>query len=156
MNAAPPVKARRFIQIHLSTAVLLMIVTSGLLWANLSIRVTRDPVSEILGSGSNAADMRIVESGWPMSFRRQHMEILSNSILIHEANVSLQEANPGTTTTVSLVEDVGVGLTHDPLIRYESLAFNVAVGVVLLLAVAFAAEKLIRRRERSRLPEEPR
>jgi hypothetical protein len=141
---------RRWYQIHLSTAIVMIFVAGGLLWGNLAISVTKDPLYELFkGNEDDLRDHRIVEAGWPMRYRRQHMEMLPNSenISIQEINVRFQEVNPGTTTNVSFVKGVGVGVSLAPLIMYDVLAIDVAVGLAILSAVAIAAETLLRRRE---------
>jgi hypothetical protein len=110
---------RRWFQIHLSTALVLMVVAGGLLWANLGrSRVyisdydhTRGAATPILKS--------YVSYGWPVSAER------------------------GPPSIIFLVDDSGINLPIElPRTDYKRAWWNVPINLTFLMLLLVACERL--------------
>ena len=113
---------RRWFQIHLSTAVVLMFVAGGLMWANLRARKVEWDGSNI---GYVATRSPAFDYGWPQVILNDHYEWktpFDRSDLTDE------------TYKVQWW-------------RYDNLAINIATALALFCATAFMCEWSIRRRE---------
>jgi hypothetical protein len=118
-----PVKPRRFFQIHLSTAVVLMFVAAGLLYLNLTPMPNGYLSHGVNGSGRPVSDTRAAAYGCPIPF-------------FYLGTTTLYYSNYP--KTVSEYRDISPGL----------LALNVLANSLLLAATGSACEFLLRRRER--------
>ena len=134
MTADPP-KKRRWFRIHLSTAVVLMLVATGLVWAN----VRSSPKSK-----AKFAVQRFFQiipeprtRGWPWQYQTFYDD-------------------PDTQATFYDIVQEGQGLIQieATAINLKLLLLDILAVIAILAATAFASESLIRRR--SRKQQEPR
>jgi len=120
---------RRWFQIHLSTAVVLMLVAGVLLWANVRERqghryVTLDSEEAAVQSALGIHDPYSVVRGWPFT----HQEWLSSKTdIFKSALLAWAEAQ-----------------VYGNLWYPGSLAMNVLVALVILLSTASVCEWRIR------------
>jgi hypothetical protein len=117
----PAAKRRRFLQVHLSTLVVLMFVVGGLVWAN----VHRRNVSAVHECGTECA---YLVYGWP-----------SQMIV-----VNLQSYH----TFEGLESWFNGGIPARFYWRYAEAVLNIAVGACITVAIGISSEWFIRRRER--------
>jgi hypothetical protein len=117
---------RRWFQIHLSTAIVMMFAASGLLWLNL--RLVRATHPELIEFGPSSRTW-IETRGWPYA------------VCIREAINSYSFDGPFKETGVE-------ESTH-----WNAAWQNALVALITLIVIAFCAECFIRR-ERSCLPAE--
>jgi len=68
-----PMKERSWFRIHLSTAIVVMLSASGLLWANLREHIEEGIVGWETVDGA-LASMSSTNQGWPMYFRQSHSD----------------------------------------------------------------------------------
>jgi hypothetical protein len=132
-------KKRPWFQFHLSTAVVLMFVAGGLLWANM-----QPPYVSVLGG--DAWETKFQWSGWPIASEGEYddygrdMTCRKNGETNEEfsARVRLEAAERFDTA-------LGAGVLH----RYASwpeLMLNLVINMGILFAVAFVCEQCIRYR----------
>jgi hypothetical protein len=67
----------RRVQIHLSTAIVMMFVAGGLIWVNTRITHTEEITAWEAPYGA-VASVRSNDQGWPLSFRQPHEGAYSN------------------------------------------------------------------------------
>jgi MFS family permease len=119
----------RFWRIHLSTAVILMFVAGGLIWANVQLKT-------VVYSKANGKDKSFYHRGWPLQFHvgssvHPYMFInWENSDIIH----------------LGAVEDVSA-LTVAGSWSIKSMMANIVIAVLVLLVTFSLCEYFIRRRE---------
>ena len=125
-----PAKKRRWFQFHLSTAIVMMFVAGGLLWANLHHRVVE--------SGSMIWDGPIPgppgSSGWAMYQRWGYgfpFEAVGTDLDVQ-----------GCPLRKNTLDELS------PAWHWVGLLGNLTIGIVVVLLVGSACEWLIRRRER--------
>jgi hypothetical protein len=123
-----PVGLRRWFQIHLSTAVLLMFVAAGLLSASLR------PVFK------EKRFLRTCRYGWPLE---AHQTPNPNRLIRAPQLVTLDSEE----ATIS----VGQILDIEPPWNYRALTIDVLVAIGVLITFAALSEWRIRRHERGRL-----
>ena len=108
---------RRFWQIHLSTAIVLMLLASGLLGLNVQPRNTHIEYSSLPGR------THFVQFGWPLT--------LEYELQVHELGEHVEAQDEGMSFGIKLWAAVS----------------NCILGVIFLLFLAMLLEYLIRRRE---------
>jgi hypothetical protein len=191
----------RFWQIHLSTAMVLLLAASGLLWINTvereavyvhvrshAVRMYRKPAVNNgmyvvpRDAGSMVVPIMISESGWPFKF---HSNVsVSNSIdigifpeepafktyaeegdrlLAYSKELIPYETFAKLAPEIKKARDQWNGGPYavpesawEGPIPYEILAKNFVVAFLVLMAIAALCETVVRRRERTLLPEKPR
>jgi len=126
---AERVKKRRWFQVHLSTAVLLMLTSGFLFWANLSTTAVNKYAESIDYDGHHET------SGWP--FEAQYIITIPKDI--------------GVAAQYYGVKDPSLTLKKDLTLkkwRRGGFILNFLVALAILATTAFACEFLIRRRAR--------
>lgn len=156
-------KPRRWFQIHLSTAVVLMFVAGALIWANVHPR----PLAHVVGV--TAGELSVVltvevdhQQGFPQTWRV--VTIPAGFRQVPGASFSAAGRTLGLVTAITEDERRalqgfpatdeerqawnGVGTVTETAVVWTNLWHNVYVALVILGGVAFVLELFIRRRER--------
>jgi hypothetical protein len=141
MSETEPPKNRRFWQLHLSTAVLLMLASGPIVWLNTSSRFAIERKYEDYCRYSTGWRAR----GWPFSAFRERIRIIPKNqpsnwqIFDFEAikKLSYYEDN----------EMFVMVFTVQPSIMGINAVLDVLVAILILLPIASLLEWLIRRRE---------
>ena len=110
-----PARKRPWFQFHLSTAIVLMFVAGGILWANLQERIVYEFYADLIFC-------EVHGRGLPLCFQRLTSQTEGSDEVTHLYG------------TMSW--------------RYDGLAVDLVLALVVLLAVGSICEWLIRRRER--------
>jgi hypothetical protein len=117
-------RKRPWLQFHLSTAVVLMFVAAGLLWLNIM--------------GYRSRDEYIIEHGWPVVFYIEPRQ--STEVLDAAGQILIRKRDSGEPYQLPRLGVIGVSR--------RGIAINLGFDVLLLALSAYAAEWLIRRKER--------
>ena len=116
---------RRWFQIHLSTAIVLMFVAGGLVWLNVR---------------QHTVNFSVIEYGWPMAaYGDSATEVIHKAILFFSSD-------PETVAGNLPPEEGGWGGVL-ARIRWRGVATNAVVTLVILLTTVRLSEHLIRRGE---------
>jgi hypothetical protein len=127
-------KKRRWLQLHLSTAIVLMFVAGGLLGVNLSPRRCVYSLPEI-GAGAVALTTYY---GWPKVIYVSGLETEESAIQAYYAALSLKREEEYQLPYVSM----------DGTVSYTAAIINALFAVGVVVALAVACEWLLRWRER--------
>jgi hypothetical protein len=130
---------RPWFQIHLSTAIVLMFVAGGLMFANFGARITK-PTSNFK-----------MEFGWPCIVwtRFEIRDLLSFEHREDEYRIRVEGGDEIVVPQEDMEHFDSRGISSGP--RIKSLAINLATALAILASIAFGCEWHIRRRE-SRAP----
>ena len=113
---------RAWFQIHLSTAIVMMFVAGGLMWANFRMRSLRDDSIYLLG-GDESDHSRYYVRGWPVVFLHTKVPTRSEGMFI------------------------GAPKTYDGEWIVDGLIFDPLFAVFVTISVGLVSEFFIRRRE---------
>jgi len=131
---------RRFFQIHLSTAIVLMFAGGGLIWAN----VNRHSIYQ--------SDSVVIHAeGWPRNYRtgmwvkdEQSNSPEQNNQIIANASATLKEYYKANDSAVRTAFDEVASIDKD---RTANITIDIIVAVLILMLIALICELWIRRRE---------
>jgi hypothetical protein len=115
-----PPRHKRF-QVHLSTGIVMMFVAGGILWANITPRITR--CITVHEKFKNEMECLNLSYGWP---REVYFE---GDFIISDSDKPFRGA-----------------LNYIPIQLAKRLSVNVAIALAILFSVWFACEWRIRRR----------
>ena len=130
-------KKRRWFQIHLSTAVMLMFGAGILLWVN--FRIGRDAFAEKLPSETRWSLWRVYEIGWPQRMLRSQRLITKE----HPTGSFFEEE-----FDEPQIRDLFAYNAED-IVKWEvdAIAMNTLVGLLILSTSGVLIEFFVRRRE---------
>ena len=148
---------RRFWQIHLSTAVLMMFAAGGIGWLNSILHFTYDDDrAKITGrQPPYEFDPGWLERGWPFTAYRLGADLMDYDYLRMTPEKLLSEVkkmDEGRKWVMSCYMFHGriavpYGNPPTPTILLFSLILDIAIGLGMLFTLAFLAESILRRRE---------
>jgi hypothetical protein len=161
-----PARKRRWFRFHLSTAIILMFVAGGLIWANLKPHETVLVFTNWEGKPGFQAGAE-AEFGWPLLMRRvvgaplqylgpyywtlsdqdqeqQYLKVNSRCFRAEE----FKAYAPSLARGLAIPTDLGVSIMGYGEWYPWGRFVNAAVALAILLAVAFVCEWFVRRRER--------
>ena len=124
---------RRWFQIHLSTAIVMMFVAGSLIWANV-----RHEVRFVEGEGSIVYElMKFHNYGWPFSWHTAVEQTLAIGVVEKNGEVYVAQGDLSATNPNFYWQTINwVGLTLD-----------VFIGLVIIIIVMLGCERYIRYRE---------
>ena len=153
-------KKRPWFQIHLSTAVVLMVVAGVLVWANVTTQIYISPLSYVVNIPPNDQYDKVIgeKRGWPLAFQDTSEQNVKWGLPKDSKNLSF----PG----IRFDEDALQAGKHLVRLDYEvwsspelwskkNLALNFALALAILTAVAVGCEYLIRKREKGMKQADP-
>jgi hypothetical protein len=135
----PEKPKRKFWRFHLATAIVLVFVASGLLRANMTDRMPKSDEASLAGENHDLLALQFLKLYMAGIRKRYGWPLVAIELVVayeHEVEFAVDGVPP------SIAKDT-------PFLRWNrtAVAIDSLVTVGLVLAVAFASEWLIRRRE---------
>ena len=131
---------RPWFQYHLSTAIILMFVASGLLWLNmrLNFAIFRELGPQLDGQGRKRIGLEVGASlGWPLKFC-----YYGNGMFVSEGHVREEAAEQCREQLYDMMKNSDFS--------QEAMLNNIATALGILVVVASTCEYFIRRRDLKR------